>query len=152
MSADTFSERLAVTTPAEWHVISNDGTTIVAVNKITNQTFNGLRSTFNTLRSVDATKDSLRTEPLGIPSVARQLAFNANSVNLVLTPNCARVSIMAVGAAARYMVGSDPQTATATSHYLADGERIDIRLPLSPNIAVMRAGGANGVLEITELV
>jgi len=91
-------------------------------------------------------------EPLGIPSVARQLAAGAASANTALTSTCKRMSMRAVGADIRYMIGSASQTATATSHLIAMGERLDVALPATPNIAVIRAGATSGTLELTELI
>ena len=91
-------------------------------------------------------------EPLGQPGVARQLAAGAASANVALTSTCRRVSIHANGAAVRFAIGSSAQTATATSHYLASGETKDFLVPATPNIAAIRGGTTDGVLEITELV
>lgn len=93
----------------------------------------------------------LNVDPLGAPSVARQLAAGAASANTALTTTCRRVSIFARGAAIRYAVGSTAQTASGSSHYIEAGERIDIALPTTPNIAVIRAGSTDGTLEVTEL-
>lgn len=94
----------------------------------------------------------LSVEPLGIPGVARQLAAGAASANTALTAGVGRISIYARGADIRYAVGSAAQTANAsTSHFIAAGERLDIDVPASPNIAVIRAGTVDGVLELTEL-
>lgn len=93
-------------------------------------------------------------EPLGIPGVARQVATTTISANITLTVSVARISIFARIAPLRYVVGSAAQTANnATSHYLAAGERIDIDVPKTPNIAVIRASDAtaDGAAEITEL-
>lgn len=95
--------------------------------------------------------ERVASEPLGIPSVARQLAAGATSSNTALTTTCRRISIIATGAAIRYSVGSTSQTASATSHYVAEDERVDLRLPATPNIAVIRAGGIDAVVELTEL-
>lgn len=92
------------------------------------------------------------SEPLGIPGVARQLAAGVVSANTALTSTCRRVSLYARGADIRYLVGSTSQTASATSHFLANGERVDIRLSTTPNIGVIRAGGTDGTLEVTELL
>lgn len=96
--------------------------------------------------------ERVASEPLGIPSVARQLAAGASSANTGLTATCRRISIFARGADIRYAIGSTSQTANAsTSHFVANGERVDLRLPATPNIAVIRAGGTDGTLELTEL-
>lgn len=99
--------------------------------------------------SPDGTR--ILVEPLGIPGVARQLAAGSSSANTVLTVGVGRVSIHARGADIRYVVGSSAQTASATSHYIASGERLDIDVPATPNIAVIRAGSVDGTLELTEL-
>lgn len=93
----------------------------------------------------------LNVEPLGIPGVARQATAGAASTNTVLTTTVARISIYARTADIRYSVGSSAQTATSSSHFIAAGERLDIDVPATPNIATIRAGTTDGVLEITEL-
>lgn len=91
-------------------------------------------------------------EPLGQPGVARQLSAGSTSANTALTSNISRISIRAVGADIRYKVGVGTQTATATSHFIANGERLDIAVPFDANIAVLRNGTTNGTLEVTELI
>lgn len=95
--------------------------------------------------------EKIASEPLGIPSVARQLPAGATSANTELTSTCRRISIHATGASIRYAVGNTSQTATGTSHYLAEGERVDLRLTSTPNIAVIRAGAIDAVVELSEL-
>ena len=97
----------------------------------------------------------LQVEVLGSPSVARQIAATTASANTALTLACKRVSLVARKADIRYSVGSAAQTANAsTSHFLGIDERIEIALPATPNIAIVRdtEATANGVLEVTELV
>lgn len=89
---------------------------------------------------------------LGIPGVARQIAVGASSVNTALSVGCRRISIHARGADMRFSIGSAAQTASATSHFIAAGERLDLALPATPNLAVIRAGAADGTLEVTELL
>lgn len=96
--------------------------------------------------------EKFASEPLGIPGVARQLAAGAASANTALTTTCLRASLYARGADVRYLIGSTSQTASATSHFLANGERVDIRLPATPNIGVIRAASTDGTLEVTELL
>ena len=91
-------------------------------------------------------------EPLGAPGAARQLAAGASSVNTALSANVFRVSIRATGADIRFAIGSGAQTATTSSHFIANGERLDFAVPGSANIAVIRAGSTSGTLELTELV
>ena len=96
--------------------------------------------------------EKFASEPLGIPGVARQLAAGAASANTALTTTCRRASLYARTSDIRYSIGSVSQTASATSHYLALGERVEVRLPSSPNIAVIRAGSVDATLELTELL
>lgn len=96
--------------------------------------------------------DPMPTEPLGVPGVARQLAAGASSVNTALTSTCRRISMRAVGADIRYAIGSSSQTASATSHLIGIGERLDVAVPATPNIAVIRNASTSGTLELTELL
>ena len=91
-------------------------------------------------------------EPLGQPGVARQLTAGSTSANTALTATVSRISIRAVGADIRYRIGTGTQTATATSHFIANGERLDLAVPFNANIAVLRNGSTNGTLEVTELI
>lgn len=90
-------------------------------------------------------------EPLGIPAVARQLSAGSASANTALTSTCRRISVRAIGADIRYAIGSSSQTASATSHFIANGERLDLAVPATPNIAVIRNASTDGTLEVTEL-
>ncbi|MGJ3704658.1 hypothetical protein [Variovorax sp. AFSI2.2] len=85
------------------------------------------------------------------PLVARQLAAGAASVNTPLTTTCRRISIYARAGDGRYAIGSTAQTASATAHFIAQGERLDVAVPATPNIAVMRGGVSDCTLELTEL-
>jgi hypothetical protein len=58
----------------------------------------------------------------------------------------------ATGADIRYSVGNTAQTATATSHLIANGERLDLSVPEGANIAVLRNGTTDGTLELSELI
>jgi hypothetical protein len=91
-------------------------------------------------------------EPLGIPSVARQLAAGATSANTTLTANITRISMRAVSADIRFSIGGAAQTATSTSHFIAQDERLDFAVPLGANIAIIRNASTSGTLEVTELV
>ena len=58
----------------------------------------------------------------------------------------------AVGADIRFEIGQGAQTASATtSHFIADGERLDFSTTHGANIAVIRDASTDGVLELTEL-
>ena len=90
-------------------------------------------------------------ETLGKAGVARQLSAGSTTANTALTANVFRISMRAVGADIRFSIGSGAQTATATSHFIANGERLDFALPPGANIAVLRNGTTDGTLEVTEL-
>lgn len=93
------------------------------------------------------------TEPLGIPGAARQLAAGATTANTALTAGVFRISMRAVGADIRFALGAGSQTANATtSHFIANGERLDFAVPPDANIAVIRDATTDGTLEVTELV
>ena len=93
-------------------------------------------------------------EPLGVPGVASQLAATATSASTTLTANVSRISIRARFCDIRYVVGVGTQTASATtSHFIANGERLDIAIPFGASIGVIRdtAATVNGSLAVTEL-
>lgn len=91
------------------------------------------------------------TEVLGKPTVARQLTTGASSASVTLTAGVTRISIRQRSGDARYRIGSGSQTATATDHFIADGERLDLQVDAGSTIAAIRDGLLDGVLEITEL-
>ena len=92
-------------------------------------------------------------EPLGQPSVARQLAAGASSANTALTATVRRISMRAITADIRYAIGAVAQTANAnTSHFIAKDERLDVAVPLGANIAIIRDATTDGTLELTELI
>jgi hypothetical protein len=93
-------------------------------------------------------------EPLGQPTVARQVTVTTSSTNTQLTATVTRISIKARTADQRYAIGTTSQTASATtSHFIEAGERLDISVPAGAHIAFIRDTGAtaDGKLEITEL-
>lgn len=92
-------------------------------------------------------------EPLGQPSVARQLTAGAASASTALSSNTCRLSIRCRNADARYVVGPGTQTANAsTSHFIASGERLDISVPFGSSIGYIRAGSSDAILEVSELI
>lgn len=93
----------------------------------------------------------MRVEPLGRATVRRVVAAGASSASVALTTTCRRASIVAVGADIRFEVSSGSPTASATTHLILEGERLDIHLPASPSIAAIRNGSVTGSLEIMEL-
>jgi hypothetical protein len=93
-------------------------------------------------------------EPLGIPTVSRNLTATSTSASTALTANISRISMRARTSDIRFVVGVGTQTAiAATSHFIANGERIDIAVPFGASIGVIRdtAATSDGVLVITEL-
>lgn len=91
-------------------------------------------------------------EPLGIPAVARQLTAGSASASTTLTSNISRISIRCRNADARYVIGVGTQTANASSsHFIANGERIDIAVPQGSSIGYIRVGTTDAILEVTEL-
>lgn len=111
-----------------------------------------------TLPEVEVKNDAgnaLFTEPLGRPTVARQLAAGTVSANTQLTAGVKRISIRARYSDIRFEIGATAQTANAsTSHFIAADERLDIAVPAGGHIAVIRdsAATANGTLCLSELV
>tara|TARA_R100001082_G_C4327822_1_gene144195 strand:+ start:460 stop:774 length:315 start_codon:yes stop_codon:yes gene_type:complete len=96
---------------------------------------------------------SSQVEILGEPGVARQLTAGSSSANTALTSDVRRISIRAVGADIRFKIGLGSQTADGnTSHFIANGERLDFATPPSANIGYIRDGSVNGTLEVTELI
>lgn len=96
----------------------------------------------------------VKTDPLGIPAVARQLTATTTSANTALTTTCRRISIKARNADMRFSIGAVAQTASATaSHFIELGERLDLAVPANANIAVIRdsLAVADGTLCISEL-
>ena len=92
-----------------------------------------------------------RVEPLGQAGTARQLSATNTSANTALTAGIFRISMRAVGADIRFSIGNGSQTATSSSHFIANGERLDFAVPGNANIAVLRNGTTDGTLEVTEL-
>ena len=92
-----------------------------------------------------------RVEPLGQAGFAWQLTAGSASANTALTAGVFRISMRAVGADIRFSIGTGSQTATSSSHFIANGERLDFAVPPGANIAVLRNGTTNGTLEVTEL-
>jgi hypothetical protein len=86
-------------------------------------------------------------DTLGQPGVPRVQATSGTATNIVLTTTCRRVSMFATQGAWYSLSG----TATATSHYVGTGERIDFDVPASTTISVLQETAA-GSIRITELI
>lgn len=101
--------------------------------------------------STQATPGLLPVDTLGSMGASRQLAAGATSASTALTTTTRRVSVYARLSDIRFAVGTGAQTASSTSHYIASGERLDFDVPASAQIAVIRAGSTDAVLEVSEL-
>jgi len=105
-----------------------------------------------TISGTTITDGRLETEPLGIPVTPRVITVTTGNTNTALTSGVSRISMRAAGTNTFYSVGSGTQTATLSGHFIANGERLDIGVPLSsPNLAVICASGSSGVLYVSEL-
>lgn len=100
----------------------------------------------NTKIPAQATAGLLPVDTLGTPGVPRVQATSGTAANIVLTTTCRRVSMFATQGAWYSLSG----TATATSHYVGTGERIDFDVPASTIISVLQET-AVGSIRITEL-
>lgn len=91
-----------------------------------------------------------KVEPLGLPNIASTTLTSAVSQTVTLDPDTQRVSVYAT-AATRYVVGSGVGvlTASASSHFIAAGERLDFAVPADGKIAVLQ-DTTPGNFEITE--
>ena len=86
-------------------------------------------------------------DTLGTPGAPRVQATSGTAANIVLTTTCRRVSMFATQGAWYSISG----TATATSHYIGAGERLDFDVPASTTISVLQETAA-GSIRVTELV
>jgi hypothetical protein len=103
------------------------------------------------------------TQPLGRPLAALSVATTSTATASFEAPAGTRaVSIAAVGAALRYHISAAGASATATasatfpatnntSHYVASGERVDVKLAPLQGISFIRAGATDGTVEATFL-
>ena len=108
----------------------------------------------SSIRTIDGgTYQVVISEPLKIPGVARQLAAGATNASTELTATCRFITMRAVGADIRYVIGVGAQTANAsTSHLITNGERLDLAVPPGASIGVIRAASTSGTLELSELL
>lgn len=85
-------------------------------------------------------------DTLGTPSTPRVQATSSASASVSLTTTCRRISMYATQGTWYSISG----TATASSHYIAAGERLDFDVPASTTISVLRET-TDGSIRITEL-
>ncbi len=84
------------------------------------------------------------------PTVARSISATGTSAGVTLTAGCRRISIVAHGANLLFKTGQGAQTATASDHFILNGERLVFDIPKNSSIAAIRHGGTSGTLEISE--
>lgn len=88
----------------------------------------------------------LPVDSLGTPGIPRVQATSATAANIALTTTCRRVSMYAT-AGAWYSISG---TATTSSHFIAEGERLDFDVPANTTISVLQDTSA-GSIRVTEL-
>lgn len=88
-----------------------------------------------------------RIEPLGTPGTARVQATSGTAATVTLTGTCRRVSMFSTEGT-WYAINA---AATATSHFIGAGERLDFCVPPDAFISVLQEATA-GSVRITELV
>ena len=89
----------------------------------------------------------LPVDSLGTPSTPRVQATSGTAAAITLTATCRRVSMYATTGTWYSISG----TATATSHYIGAGERLDFDVPASTVISVLQESSA-GSVRVSELV
>lgn len=102
----------------------------------------------------------IKTEPLGRLGIAHEITAAATaSTSLALQPGTVRLRLSARSANCRVAIGVGAQTAsvttaTANSHFLADGASMDVACLPGSQISVMRGDDqtVNGVIHVSELV
>lgn len=89
----------------------------------------------------------LPVDTLGTPSVPRVLATGAAAVGVALTGTCRRISMYATQGTWYSISGA----ATASSHFIGAGERLDFDVPAGTTLSVLQET-TSGSVRITELV
>jgi hypothetical protein len=104
-------------------------------------------SALNTKIPAQAITGLLPVDTLGTPGASRVQVTSGIAASVTLTSTCRRVSMFATQGTWYSISG----TATATSHYIGAGERLDFDVPASTTISVLQETAA-GSIRITELV
>ena len=104
-------------------------------------------SALNTKIPAQAITGLLPVDTLGTPGASRVQVTSGIAASVTLTSTCRRVSMFATQGTWYSISG----TATATSHYIGAGERLDFDVPASTAISVLRET-TDGSIRITELV
>lgn len=86
-------------------------------------------------------------DTLASPAVSRVQAVTSAASSIALTTTCRRVSMYATQGTWYSISG----TATASSHYIASGERLDFDVAANTTISVLRET-SDGSVRITELL
>ena len=143
-----------VDTPAQSVPVVGGGTALapgyVSLNRngnVVNPATEDTLEALNTKIPDQAIPGLLPVDTLGTPGVPRVQTTAGIAASVTLTSTCRRVSMFATQGAWYSISG----TATATSHYIGAGERLDFDVPASTAISVLRET-TDGSIRITELV
>ncbi|UST52975.1 hypothetical protein NF681_11530 [Comamonadaceae bacterium OTU4NAUVB1] len=134
--------------------VALDASALAALESITVQQ-SALPAGASTEATLAALLTALTSTPavntLAQPGAARQLTATTTGSGISTPLTARRISMVALGSAIRYSIGAGTQTAAPTSHYIGQGERLDLSVPAGAQIAVVSATPTAGVLELTEL-
>jgi hypothetical protein len=143
-----------VDTPAQSVPVVGGGTALapgyVSLNRngnVVNPATEDTLEALNTKIPSQAIAGLLPVDTLGTPGVPRVQATAGIAATVTLTSTCRRVSMFATQGTWYSISG----TATATSHYIGAGERLDFDVPANTAISVLRET-TDGSIRITELV
>jgi hypothetical protein len=143
-----------VDTPAQSVPVAGGGTALApgyvslnAAGDVVNPATEDTLEALNDKLPSQAIPGLLPVDTLGTPGVPRVQATSGTAANITLTLTCRRVSMFATQGTWYSISG----TATATSHYIGAGERLDFDVPANTAISVLRET-TDGSIRITELV
>jgi hypothetical protein len=143
-----------VDTPAQSVPVAGGGTALApgyvslnAAGDVVNPATEDTLEALNDKLPSQAIPGLLPVDTLGTPDVPRVQATSGTAANITLTLTCRRVSMFATQGTWYSISG----TATATSHYIGAGERLDFDVPANTAISVLRET-TDGSIRITELV
>lgn len=139
-----------VDTIATFNTIEPSGTQNVRIITPISQT--GMAKSIPVTMASDQTP--ITVKPLLAQGTGRTLTTTNTSANTALTAGIKGVSIYARNSDAYYSIGNAAQTASITTGYIAQGERLDLDTSIypTPNIAVIFGpSAAAAILQVTEL-
>jgi hypothetical protein len=87
---------------------------------------------------------------VGVSRTVTANAAGGGDTDQALTATTTRISMVALGSAIRYVVGTGSLTAGPTSHLILQNERLTIAVPAGASISVISNTATPGTLEITE--